>query len=164
MLTREESDWWPALRTSDAEVQDLLSQYPATIAELPPLATSVDERGKVLAAAAVAYAEALDVPEPDVSGVDIRADHFGEALFLHIAALAAIEGEFPHSEDDLLGWLVDREERHWRKGLVQFEITMRSILTQSGRHWHWWFSRTVLMMITRQNNCYHTLIYSRTLV
>ena len=67
LLTREESDWWPELAGSDAEVHDLVSEFPPTVDELPPLAEGIEQRQEALRAAARAYARALDVPEPDVA-------------------------------------------------------------------------------------------------
>ena len=122
LLTREESDWWPKLAGSDAEVHDLVSEFPPTVDELPPLAVRVEQRQEALRAAARAYARALDVPEPDVARVDVAADYLAQALYLHLAALAATEGEFPHGEQDLLNWVIEREKRFWRKGLEDFEL------------------------------------------
>jgi hypothetical protein len=122
LVTREESDWWPELARSDAEIHDLLSELAATVDELTPLAERVGQRQDALRAAASAYARALGVPEPDVTRVDVEADHLAQALYLHMAALAATEGEFPHGEQDLLNWVIERERRFWRKGLEDYQL------------------------------------------
>jgi tetratricopeptide (TPR) repeat protein len=49
--------------------------------------------------------------------------HFANALFLHIAALAAVVGDPAREEEALLRFVLVREERHWQDGLANAELS-----------------------------------------
>ncbi len=113
LLARAAVDWWQALQTGDGEVRDLLAEH--TPAELPltRIADSPELRVHVFGQALADYARVVGTEPPDLAGIDLGAGHFATTLFLHIAALAALEGAVPQGEQALLDWALDRERALW---------------------------------------------------
>lgn len=115
LVARAVSDWLPDLRRADSNLQELLDERAVEVEALAPIALPVEERGPILEPAAVAYAERLPAPEvrerrPSAAGIDLNAGHFANALFLHIAALAAVVGDPAKEADALLRFVLEREQ------------------------------------------------------
>ena len=53
---------------------------------------------------------------------DLGAPDYGRFLFIHIAALAAVQGERARRADPLLAWVLKREHRDWRIGLTDDDL------------------------------------------
>jgi hypothetical protein len=123
LVARAATGWLADLRRADPKLQELLDETTVEVEALAPIALPVEERGPILEAAAAAYAERLPADEvrerqPSAAEIDLSAHHFADALFLHIAALAAVVGNPAKEADALLRFVLDREVgRHWQPGL-----------------------------------------------
>ncbi|WP_240486447.1 tetratricopeptide repeat protein, partial [Hyalangium minutum] len=110
LLARNAGDWWQALCQSDAALGAWLNTVPPY--ELAPLAPQKVEREQVFREAAEWFAKAQRkayTPRPIPPLAD---EHFERVLYLHMAALAAVEGlEF--KANTLMEVVLDHEERFW---------------------------------------------------
>ena len=117
LVAREVGDWWPALQEADPKLQEVLDDVLVPVERLAPIAEPLDQRQGVLEAAAEAFGDKLGLEVPTTGQADLSAAHFANALFLHIAGLAAAVGDPAKEEQALLGFVLKRERRHWRAGL-----------------------------------------------
>jgi tetratricopeptide (TPR) repeat protein/nucleoside phosphorylase len=109
LLARNAGDWWQSLRQSDAALGAWLSEEPSP---LPPLATRVDEREKVFHEAAERFARARRKTHPPRTTVQWGDARFERVLYLHMAALATVEG-LAFEAHTLMDTVLDHEERFW---------------------------------------------------
>ena len=113
LLARSEGDWWSELKRAGNGVGDFF-QGPAAEGPLPllPLTDSIEARRVSYQNAFRAFAKILGKEEGTVMSTDLPLDHedFERVLLVHAAALAAVEEEQVPS-DDLLDWLLTREQR-----------------------------------------------------
>lgn len=110
LLARNAGDWWQSLLKADAALGEWLSATPPF--ELTPLATQVGEREKVFHEAAKRFAEERGKPYQHRATVQLLDGRFERVLYLHMAALAAVEGlEF--EANTLMEVVLDHEERFW---------------------------------------------------
>ncbi len=109
LLARDVGDWWTTLFEQDADVQDLLSQHEPRRLEPVPLEGPL--RREVFAAAYRAFADlrGKDAAAPDV---DLSDDRYGRVLYLHMAALASVDG-IDFTAETLLHDVVVHEKRFW---------------------------------------------------
>ena len=112
LLARNDGDWWEELRQRDPAIVALCDACAPS--KLQPLATTPAEREAVFAESARAFAaqrRRLAVPHPPMPLDDVR---FERALYLHMAALAAVEG-LPGALDAgaLMSAILAHEERFW---------------------------------------------------
>jgi tetratricopeptide (TPR) repeat protein/nucleoside phosphorylase len=109
LLARNAGDWWQSLRQFDEALGAWLSERPYA---LPPLATQVDEREKVFHEAAERFARARGKTYQPRATVQWDDAQFERVLYLHMAALATVEGlEF--EAHTLMDTVLDHEERFW---------------------------------------------------
>ena len=115
LLARGLGDWWSALCKQDAEIANLLSEYEPL--RLEPVPLDGNSRREAFAEALACF-EAIR--EPSLDGhlnrpgdrVNLSDNRFGRILYLHMAALAAVEGlVVPPAE--LLSAVLAHEERFW---------------------------------------------------
>ncbi|CAM3939657.1 tetratricopeptide repeat protein [Corallococcus exiguus] len=108
LLARSAGDWWQSLLQSDAT----LKQWLGTPYELTPLATQVPERELVFHEAAERFAKERGKSYRRRDNPSLTDGRFERVLYLHMAALAEVEGsEFEaHS---LMDVVLDHEERFW---------------------------------------------------
>jgi tetratricopeptide (TPR) repeat protein len=113
LLARSEGDWWNELKRAGGGVGDFF-QGPAVEGPLPlpPLTDSSAARHTSFQNAVHAFAKALGKErEATLSTAPPLDDQdFERVLLVHAAALATVEGELV-SSDNLLDWLLTREER-----------------------------------------------------
>jgi len=109
LLAREVADWWKSLLESDADVGHVLSEYEPLRLEAVPLENQLRQR--VFDEARDKFAAVRGKPVPK-SPVDLSDERFGRPLYLHMAALAAVEGLSP-TADSLLHGIVTHEKRFW---------------------------------------------------
>ena len=113
LLARAEGDWWSELKRAGDGVGDFF-QGPSVEGPmlLLPLTDSIEARRVSYQNAFRAFAMVLGKNQDTVMSTDLPLDHedFERVLLVHAAALAAVEGEQVPS-DDLLDWLLMREER-----------------------------------------------------
>ena len=115
LLSREVGDWWQVMRTQDADVDHLLTEYePLRLALVPLEGTNRQEVFKQ-ACHAFAQVRGKSVPQREVDLEDAR---FGRMLYLHMAALAAVD-ELPISASSLLEDTVSHEQRYWSKQFAE---------------------------------------------
>jgi tetratricopeptide (TPR) repeat protein len=119
LLSRQLGDWWQGRLDEllDDEARD--ARDAARIVELGAVDRSVEGRRAAFKAAARAFARTLgrrvgEFPAPDLSG-----PAFAPILFVHLAALSALEGETAVLEGevvrrDLVDVALVREARYWR--------------------------------------------------
>lgn len=121
LLARQAGDWWTDLlpsRVDDPGAQ--LALETAATRDLAPVASSAPEREHAFLAACRAFAERSGqggmgaVATPDLSGA-----LFESILFIHLAALSALEPSNPSAgsplRDDLLDFALRREGRYWSR-------------------------------------------------
>lgn len=112
LLCRGQGDWWRALSDLGHGVQDLLDDGPEPVA-LEPIALDVPGRRAEFSRAAQALAERRGAPVP-VELPDLSDARYQRVLYLHMAALAAVEG-LEIRADQLLAELIKHEESYWLK-------------------------------------------------
>ena len=126
LLARSAGEWWDDLRTRDGDVRDLFERLGDTGLEvqLGNLAASIEQRERSFAAAREAFAKHLDLDNVPAHNLppDLTQRHSAQALFLHIEALASLRGERPETEDELLDWVLRREEGAWRRALKAADL------------------------------------------
>jgi hypothetical protein len=123
MLARAKADWWDFMLRKRRGVGDLL-QGPATDAiRLGPLSAEPSGRQAVFDEAITDFASALGVPrrEPIVAPA-LEAAHFARVLFVHLAALSALEGSQLADEGALLEFALRREQGLWDDGMVAADL------------------------------------------
>ncbi|MET9616018.1 tetratricopeptide repeat protein [Kitasatospora indigofera] len=119
LVARPAGSWWRTL----ANRLDRLGLETAELA-LPPLTDDPDSGPAALfEAARDAFASALDVPDADQVPVPDTLDdpgRFGQALAVHMAALATVDAHrtrhalhFLGSTEQISGYLLNRERDHW---------------------------------------------------
>ena len=113
LLAREVANWWRSLHELDADVHHLLLQQEPR--RLASVSLEGELRGQIFGHSAGVFARCLGKPAPpappDGSLKDTR---FGRPLYLHMAALAAVEG-LPVTADSLVGEIVCHEQRFWSR-------------------------------------------------
>lgn len=109
LLARNADEWWSSLKARSEDVDGLLQDSQAPL-RLPAL---VDEahRPAEFARAARAFA-AQRKTDPPAEAPDLSHPRFGRALYLHMAALAAVDG-LTLNADGLLDGLLTHEKRMW---------------------------------------------------
>jgi nucleoside phosphorylase len=110
LLARNDGDWWKTLPRRSSAIGALLGACAVT--KLPPLAATSLEREAVLVEAARAFAGTQRrsmMPRPPSDLDDAR---FERVLYLHMAALATVEG-VAFDAGSLMDVILDHEERFW---------------------------------------------------
>ncbi|HEX2573143.1 MAG TPA: TIR domain-containing protein, partial [Polyangia bacterium] len=122
LLAREIGDWWTALRTSDGAVQGLLDDHAPLV--LAPLAQAREEREQRFHEALKCFAAMIGKPIENVITPSLEDERYDRVLYVHMAALRALEGGEVQAET-LLGDALDHEERFW---LMQLPAGERAAL------------------------------------
>ncbi|MEM9598845.1 MAG: CHAT domain-containing protein, partial [Acidobacteriota bacterium] len=117
LLLSRADDWWQAVQREGGGVGDVLSGPAAECWALRPLALGLDDRRASYRLARTAFAETLGAqPEDGDDGIpDLGAEVYDRALYIHMQALAAVEGRPLEERDDLLDHVLRRERRFWEK-------------------------------------------------
>jgi len=120
LLLARSHAWWPALpRRADcsADVAALLAGAGNVGVEaLPPWQGNLAVRSATYHAALEDFASAQGIAVPRHAYVPDLADSmFERPLYLHMAAIAALEGERPNHQHSLLDSQLRREWRYWLK-------------------------------------------------
>ena len=114
LIARRKGDWWENLSRLGREVEDLLlrSPEPRTITPLVP--QNIQEREKAFRAALDGFSVQLGCPIPeDLHVPDLSRDEFERVLYLHMAALAALQGERIETATDALKQTLRHERQFW---------------------------------------------------
>ncbi len=116
LLARERAEWFDRLKRRASEVQDLLGSY-GSAKRLESLTSSLEVRRALYDAAVEAFAPKLPNTAARAPVPNLAADHFDLPLYIHIAALAALHGQKIEEAEELLNWVVDREQRAWQAAI-----------------------------------------------
>jgi tetratricopeptide (TPR) repeat protein/glycosyltransferase involved in cell wall biosynthesis len=118
LLARDGGDWFDRLADGarDPAVAAILRSPstktgPFRMSEEP---IEPEARAAVIEEALAAFAEAKQRPTKTVSIPDLSADHFGQILFIHLAALAALRGSTTTDDGELLDMALGHERAYWR--------------------------------------------------
>jgi hypothetical protein len=118
LLARDGGDWWDRLAdgAKDAAVASILRSPstktgPFRMSEEP---IEPEARAGVFQEAVAAFAEAKQRPAEAFATPDLSADHFGQILFVHLAALAALRDSTATGDLELLNMALGHERAYWR--------------------------------------------------
>jgi tetratricopeptide (TPR) repeat protein/nucleoside phosphorylase len=112
LLARNAGDWWQSLRQFDVALGAWLGSTPPH--ELEPLAPQLAERDSVFHEAAERFANKRGRAYQRRAAVPLTDARFERVLYIHMAALASVEGlEF--AAHTLMDVVLDHEERFWEK-------------------------------------------------
>jgi nucleoside phosphorylase/tetratricopeptide (TPR) repeat protein len=114
LLARAVGDWWADLCGSDTAVKDLLVEYAPLCLE--PLAHGKEEREHVFRAALASFAAIDKKDAARVVMPPLEDERYDRVLYLHMAALRALQGEVVQVET-LLEDTLDHEARFWLERL-----------------------------------------------
>ncbi len=116
LLARRQADWWESLPRIDRPVEDLLLRSPKPQPITALLPTNPAERQRSFDTAVQGFAWQLDRKAPaDLHIPDLTRTEFGRALYLHMAALAALQGEQIETAEDALEQTLAHERRFWQR-------------------------------------------------
>ena len=112
LLARGDGDWWAALPRQSTAVGAILSAAPMKLA---PLAVNLAARVAVFADAAAVFAAVQERSPLVRAPIALDDPRFERVLYLHMAALAAVENA-AFDAGSLMDVILDHEERFWRSG------------------------------------------------
>jgi tetratricopeptide (TPR) repeat protein len=114
LLARREADWWKNLSLLSGDVALLLARSePRQIRPLIP--QDLAQRQQAFRNAIEGFAGSLGYRIPtDLHTPDLSGPQFERALYLHMAALSAIQGERIETAEDALEHTLEHERRFWR--------------------------------------------------
>jgi hypothetical protein len=113
LLARRKADWWNGLLQKGREVEDLLLGSPDK-AMTPLVPRNVQERKQAFQSAVEGFAlQMARKPPQDLFVPDLTREHFDRALYLHMAALAALQGERIESAEGALRETLKHERLFW---------------------------------------------------
>lgn len=125
LLARNDGDWWKAL-PQYAEIGALVSD--GEVIKLLPLAATATEREAVFVEASRRFASVRRRPPVLRSPISLGDARFQRVLYLHMAALAAVEGlhtktpqataaaeQVGFDAGSLMNEILEHEERFWRR-------------------------------------------------
>ncbi|MFN8546503.1 MAG: tetratricopeptide repeat protein [Candidatus Eisenbacteria bacterium] len=125
LLSREVSDWWRSLNEpgeSNRSIHDLLADSPKP-SEIRTLGRSEEDRRRLFESASDAFARFSGLTPPARTTREFADEHFRRPLYLHMAALAAVEGKVLTSASELLEWTYGRERKMWFQALAVVHST-----------------------------------------
>ncbi|MDC0678849.1 tetratricopeptide repeat protein [Sorangium atrum] len=109
LLARNAGDWWTFLQGSDAELGGLLADHAPRA--VPPGVAASPQRIEAFREAAESFAHKLGKAVPGAMP-PLNDSRYDRVLYLHMAALATVEGrEF--TAETLMGSTLDHEQRFW---------------------------------------------------
>jgi len=115
LLARGVGEWYQATKDQSADLSDMLNRWSPLPLDEPEAAGEV--RGRVYRASLAAFAEKIGVALPAEREADLTDPRFGRALYIQMAALAALLGQ-PTAADELIDRILEHEQRFW---LRQFD-------------------------------------------
>jgi hypothetical protein len=118
LLARDGGDWWDRLADGakdDAAVAALLRRPstktgPYRMSEEP---IEPEARSALFQEALDSFARAKRRDIPGTATPDLSADHFGQMLFVHLAALATLRGSEAIGDRELLDMAIGHERAYW---------------------------------------------------
>ena len=125
LLARAADDWWDDLRRQPHGVGDLLSGPASQNIRLLPLTIDDEDRRMSFSMAAKHFAKKLNATTARDLPEDLADSCYEQTLFLHMTALAAVEGVVVKGHRGILDYVLQRERRFWvdhadRRGLPRY--------------------------------------------
>jgi hypothetical protein len=117
LLARAAGDWWEVMKRAEYGVGDVLSGPATHWYSLQPLAANREFREQSFWRAAQTFADALGRPVSSTTPDDLDAPHFDRVLFLHMSALATIEGVQVKGDQGILNHVLRRERGFWSRNV-----------------------------------------------
>ncbi len=117
LLARRQGDWWRILRQDDEEVEELIAASP----EPRRLGALAMDRVAAFREAFSAFAEASGCDYGEFPTPTLEND-YDRTLYLHMAALAAIDGEPIAGADDALTKTLEHERRFWTRSVNELDL------------------------------------------
>ena len=120
LLARARADWWRDLLAQGGGVGDVLAGPATAVHALEPLVMGEAARDAAFRSAASSFASVLRHPAPPgapEAGLSLDGRLFDRVLFIHLAALAAVEAERAEGEQGLLDFALRREQQFWDTGV-----------------------------------------------
>jgi tetratricopeptide (TPR) repeat protein len=124
LLARRAGDWWTGLTqgTAGREIEDLLAGSPQPH-PVAPLVPAAEDRRKIYDTAVAAFAQELSRTVPNNPPVpDLEKKGFERVLYLHMAALAAVDGRSIGSAAEALDQTLNHERRFWRQQVEEMRL------------------------------------------
>ncbi len=128
LLARQAGDWWPALARREPAVEDLLEAAPPP-RRLRVLFSDLGPRAGAFRRAADFFAQTLDRVLEDVPLPDLSAGGFERTLVMHMAALAAVEGQAIEDSSEALERTLQHERRFWRREVEDLGLDVAQVET-----------------------------------
>lgn len=129
LIARNAGAWWSDRLPEQLEAAPdaRLALVRAQVRELGPVDETTPEREAAFHAAIEAFGERVGRPTGEISTPDLSQPLFDSILFVHLAALTALEGrgdllQGAVARDDLLGAALEREARYWRSTADSHEL------------------------------------------
>ncbi|WP_233261617.1 tetratricopeptide repeat protein [Vitiosangium sp. GDMCC 1.1324] len=119
LLARNDGDWWQSLRQSDTALGSWLDATPPKL--LPPLVREKAKREQVFHEAAERFAKKRGKVYVKRASPPLTDAHFERVLYLHMAALASVEG-LAFEANTLMDVILDHEERFWEVRAQQEDV------------------------------------------
>ncbi|MGK7913101.1 MAG: TIR domain-containing protein, partial [Synechococcus sp.] len=113
LIARSEGEWWQQL-LKESHDHEVLVGKDSEPRRLLPLASELTDRESVYQEAVFTYSRLLEKPWPTFAP-SLANEDFNRVLFIHLAALAAMEGKKIEQRDKLLDFGVERECGYWLK-------------------------------------------------
>lgn len=121
LLTRRRGEWWEGLGRLEVDFETLLYRAPdpATLAALAlDGASRFEEYRRAVATFAAVLVARAPVPLPPLV---LREDEQDRVLFMHMAALALVQGD-DAKDRSLLARTLDHERKFWREAIEDLEV------------------------------------------
>ncbi len=115
LLARNAEEWWAYLRGSDGTVKELLSDEPVALKAVEA------EPEAVFREAAKAFAKERNKKAPEGAVPGLADPRFERVLYVHMAALVAVEGGKIEA-DTLIEDVLDHEQRFWREQIERVDV------------------------------------------
>jgi tetratricopeptide (TPR) repeat protein len=110
LLARAEADWYLSLRASSLDLRELLERNgPVELREVP---LDGAQRERALQRAVSAFAEQRQIRPPAIGHFALDDDRFERVLYIHMAALALVDG-LEMTADSLLSQILQHETNFW---------------------------------------------------
>ncbi|MFL5351079.1 tetratricopeptide repeat protein [Archangium sp.] len=119
LLARNNGDWWQSLRQDDTALAAWLDETPPRL--LPPLVSVTAEQEQVFQEAAEKFAKMRGKEYVKRASFPLTNAHSEQVLYVHMAALAAVEG-LAFEANTLMEVILNHEERFWEARAQQDDV------------------------------------------
>ncbi len=123
LLARDGGDWWnnfPEAAKDNPEVAARLSSPSIRTGPERMSNATIDEeiRPAIFREALAAFAQEKGLSHHSIETPDLSADFFNQILFIHLAALTALDGQKIADANDLLSEMIRHERHYWYRALA----------------------------------------------